>query len=500
MAEKQTKLSIIIRAVDNATKPIRDLNARIAKLAGPARTVGARLAGAFRAVGGAISSVLSKIPVLGAAVGGLVAGAVYGLKKMIDSFDDLGDTAERVGLSADALAQLQFAARKSGVDVNRLDKGLENFAKTLGMAKAGTGSLASFLGRVSPVLLKQIKAAKNNEQAFTLLADAMAKLQDPAKKAALAQQAFGDASLAPLLARGSQGIQELRTRYLELAGPQGSAVNAAGDFGDAMDDLGAATDGVKVALVSGFAPVLTSIVKKIRVWLVDNRENIAEWIKDFAERLPAAIAKVAAFIEKTIDGLTKLYEGYKDFRRFVFGPTADEKAEDIAKQTIPNQLAQIRRLANLSGTSETGGLLKAAANQRAEIDALESKGNLSEDEQVQLGVAKRHLAALSKMADQAIFPGGPSLDMNKFADRFAMADPTKFEKYDVQFVQPIADAFAKLVPDTVRLHPDDVRAIATQAKVQLDITGAPRGARATTDPESTASVDMSLGYQMGGAL
>jgi phage-related minor tail protein len=316
MAGKKTELSIILTTVDKATAPIRALNARLQAMTKPLRGFKEALGnlretsgiddviGGFKGVGSALAGVLSKL----ALIGGVVAGAVAGMMSLIDQFDAIGDLSDKVGIGVDAIAQLRYAAARSGVPVEQLDAGLANLSKNLGLVRANSGPMTKFLGTVSPALLKQVKAAKSNEEAFGLLADAMAKLTDPAKRAAFAQKTLGDASLAPLLARGSAGIKELRDHYAELAGPQADAVAAAGEFGDSMDELHATTDGIKAALVSGLAPALKVIVDRLREWFGAHRADVKEWAAAVGKKLPGA---VGAFV-KAVKSALKDVLGFVD--------------------------------------------------------------------------------------------------------------------------------------------------------------------------------------------
>jgi hypothetical protein len=182
---------------------------------------------------------------------------------------------------------MRYAAERSGVEVQDLDGSMRTFVAGVGQARAGTGKLAGFLGKiVSPALLKQVKAAKSNEEAFDLMAAAMAKIEDPAKRAAFAQKTFGDASLAPLLNRGPKGLQELRDRYMDLAGSQAGAAGAAGATDDAMKDLQGVDGRHEGALVEGLAPALTDIIVKLRDWLVDTAPTSASWALASVRRFP----------------------------------------------------------------------------------------------------------------------------------------------------------------------------------------------------------------------
>lgn len=320
-SKKETELSITISTVDRATAKIKAINDRLEGMTKPFRDFGKALGelressgldkviGGFKGVGSAITDILGKLLV----VGGVLGAAVAGLFKLVDGFDELGDRAESIGVSVDFLAQMRYAAERSGASIESLDSGLQGFSKSLGQARAGTGRMAGFLKKVSPTLLTQLKAAKSNEAAFDLLAGAMAKIEDPAKKAALAQATLGDASLAPLFAKGPKGIKELRERYLELAGSQEGAAKEAGAVDDAMKDLKASTDGIKAALVQGLAPALKVIVERLRDFFTENRARIAEWAASLGKRIPGAVSKlidavrsVINFIRPFVDSTTKL--------------------------------------------------------------------------------------------------------------------------------------------------------------------------------------------------
>jgi hypothetical protein len=86
----------------------------------------------FAGVGSAIGDVLGKVAMIGAAVGAAVAGMLA----LVGEFDELGDKAEAIGVSVDFLAQMRYAAQRSGAEVGDLDSGLQALSKSLGQARA----------------------------------------------------------------------------------------------------------------------------------------------------------------------------------------------------------------------------------------------------------------------------------------------------------------------------------------------------------------------------
>ncbi len=496
---KQPQLSIVLRTVDKATAGIRALNARVDAATRPIRDFKSALSdlksksglddviGGFRGVGSAIAGVLSKVGM----IAGVAGVAVAGLFKLVDGFDELGDKAEEMGVSVDFLAQMRFAAEKSGAAVEQLDSGLKGFSTSLGMARAGTGKMAGFLKLVSPALLKQLKAAKGNEAAFDLLAKAMDKIEDPAKRAAFAQKTLGDASLAPLLNRGSKGIKELRDQYFALAGSQEGAVTEAGKVDDSMKDLKAATDGVKAALVTGLAPALKVIVDRLREWFTTHRADIAEWAKNIGERLPGAIKAV-------VEWLGVAWEKVKSFVDMIGGlrNAAIGVGLVIAGPLIGSivslggaLLTVISRLGAMTGAFGTAAKAGGAAG-----GVLSKLGFLGP-----AGLAVGAAGLLNEATGGSIGEGqGGAMGVaRKMLEAQQAARQKRWDEWRQQtgFTRPTVDTSLALPQSRV-----PIASSTNETKITVDFANAPKGTRVKTDPQSTADVDLSVGYQMAGAM
>lgn len=536
MAEKKTKLSIVIRAVDQATAKVNAINAKLDAITKPFRDFKEALsdlreksgldevAEGFSGVGTAIAGVLSKV----AMVGGAIAAAVLGVKALIDEFAELGNAAERMGLPVDTLAQLRYAADRAGVDVGKLDTGMLNLSKNMGELRAGGGGMLTFLKQVSPALAKQIKATKSNEEAFALLADAMAKIKDPAKRAIFAQKTLGDASLAPLLARGAKGVQELRDRYAELAGPQAGAAAAAGEFGDSMADLKATLAGVKAALVEGLAPALKVVVEQLREWFAENRKRIAEFAASLGKKLPSAVKSLVGVfrgivnaVRPFVDSTTKLKIIAVALAATIVGPLISSiYALGVAIMTTP--VGWI-----------VGGIAAIAAGAYMLIkhwDSVKAFFSALWD-----GVKSVFGAFFSWVADVFLTytPLGIIIDnWGPISDFFAKlwdgitAVFRKAWEIIKGIVDKVVGAVQKVVGAAKKIGrlltdggPGDIArqmieqqragggvaeqaqrvvsgSSSTAAKVTVDFANAPRGTRVQTDPQSTADVDLSVGYQM----
>jgi hypothetical protein len=101
----------------------------------------------------------------------------------------------------------------------------------------------------------------------------MGGIEDPARRAQIAQQLFGRAGsrLATVLHEGEGGLAELRAELEELGGgvtPE--AIETAGAYGDAMDRNKVAMDSLRSVIATALLPNLT--------WLVQRGTAVLSWL------------------------------------------------------------------------------------------------------------------------------------------------------------------------------------------------------------------------------
>jgi hypothetical protein len=354
--------------------------------------------------------------------------------------------------------------------------------------------MTSFLKKASPALLKQLKGAKSNEEAFDLLAGAMAKLEDPAKRAALAQATLGKAELGPLFARGPQGIRELRDRYAELAGSQKEAAEKSGEVDDAFKDLKASTDGIKAALVVGLAPALKTVVERLRNWLVDHREDIKEWVVAFGEKLPGAIAKIASGIQRAVIAVREFAGEVVDLIDRVDKFFSDKGLEGASFEELRSSggRANARARNELRGTEAMSPQERAARSQQLLREAAEITSGEHSQHDADIAEGKRRAA-------QALREGRTTM-ARPLTSAGAVMRAGMDNVSGLAQQREITAGVDKITSQAALLEllaqERAAEAKKSEAKVTIDITGAPRGTRVNADPKSTADVDLSVGYQL----
>lgn len=297
-AGKEYPLTLVIKALDKSAGPLRAFTQKLKGITAPFKAFGrdfsefskaaqlAQIGTAFKGVGREAFALGAKI----FAMAGVAGFALFSIVKGAEAAgSELEDSAARVGLSIDAYASLQHAAKLAGVEQDGFTKAMDQFNKRLGDMKANTGPLLGFLNKVSPTLGKQIRAAKTNEEALSLMTDAMVKIKDPAKRAAFAAAAFGRSGMqmGNFLNQGSAAIQEQMRSYMKLAGSQEAYARASGKLGDEFDRFEIAGQGLRAALMGGLFPAFTELTKVLTGFLVANRDEIAKWATETGAAITA---------------------------------------------------------------------------------------------------------------------------------------------------------------------------------------------------------------------
>jgi phage-related protein len=555
MADKESVLAIVLRVVDQATAGINAFAKRISGigtafhvLTAPVRLFGEKLAGLANAaglpqlvdgfkgvvgglqgVGGAVKDLFGKLLL----VGGIAGVAVLGLRSIVEEFATLGHTAARVGTTVDFLAAMRYAAGKTGASVEQLDEGLQTFGVNLGAARAGVGRMAKFLEASIPSLLTQLKATKNSEQAFRLLADAMSAVTDPAKRLKLAAATVGDPALAPLLARGSKGLLELQGSYAGLAGSQEEAAEGAGKVEEAMKDFGAVTDGIKAALITGLAPALNVIVDKLTVWFSGHREDVKAWAADIGEKLPKAVEKVTTWIGKAYDQVMGFVEAMGGFQTVALVVAAVIVGPLIA--SLVSLTASVITFGIALLTTPIGWILLGITALAVGVYELYKHWDgVKEFFGTLWGYVKSAFWTAVEFIKQVFLHLNPLALIIKhwdpikgfFADLWDGVTSVFSKAWDIikaivdkvvgavravknaassviDFLNPFSDDSGSATPATGgTISQATLNAAAgagrqsTEARVKVDFANAPRGTRVTADPQSSADVDLSVGYNM----
>jgi len=233
----------------------------------------------LKAFGDRIRNFGLKIAGLGTAMLTPMLGAAKAFSSM---GDQVAKMAKRTGLSVEALSELRFVASQTGTEFESLEMGFRRMQRSIYDAGRGLSTAKDALADLG-LRFEDLDGLSPEEQ-FKLLGEAISRIEDPTKKAAIAMTLFGrtGTNLLPMFARGAKGIEELQEEARRLGLTMSTEdAKAAEDFTDALDKLWKVVKMGVFRVGAALAPVLqrltdtiTGVATKISAWIDQNRQLI----------------------------------------------------------------------------------------------------------------------------------------------------------------------------------------------------------------------------------
>jgi hypothetical protein len=269
-----------IYANDNALK--RALDAAANKVKAFAR--------AIAAVGVGVSAAGSAI----------TAPLIFAAKTFSEMGSKMLESSQRTGVGVEALSELAFAAKQSGVEMESLEGAFKGMSKFVSQAADGSAEATSVL-RDLGLTLEDINGLSPDKMLMKF-ADGLATVGHPAQQAAAAMKVFGKAGfgIQVLLQEGSSGIEKMRkeARSLGLTMSTESAT-AADAFGDALDALWAQIKMVTFTVgeaVAGPFMLISGTLKEVAKGTIDFAKANAPLISTLTVLGTAMMATGAALV------------------------------------------------------------------------------------------------------------------------------------------------------------------------------------------------------------
>ena len=242
---------------------------------------------------------------------GRIARMVTGFAEMAD---EVAKTARQLGISGQALQELRHAADLSGISASELDGAFRRMNVSVADFQRRQGQLFHMLRATNPALAQQLSTVDSMDDAFTLLLQALEEEENAARRAALAQMAFGRSgqSLIVMAQEGGDAIQRMREEAHELGMVMDDeTLSASEDFNDAITRMRGSLRRLQVQamlpVIEALQPMIegfTEAAKSSGMFERENIEAVLDRIFNAARRvrnmwdsglIPAILAGVAAF-------------------------------------------------------------------------------------------------------------------------------------------------------------------------------------------------------------
>ncbi|WP_426031031.1 hypothetical protein [Caulobacter sp. DWP3-1-3b2] len=406
------------------------------------------------ALGGFTSSFASVAS--GAAIGtAAVAAFTFAMDQAgqaAQNADDLSAAATKIGVTAEALQGLRFAAQDADIPLDQLDNGLASLNATLGALKSGIGD-----GRVKEAFAalgitdSQLASMHDASDLLPILADRISQVGTQAEQVQIAKK-LGAEELLPLMQRGSEGIQALveEFRRLGLMLDEGVVTQLA-DMSREMEKADARSKLAGMSIASVFVPAMVKLKEATANALVAlnnyvHSQAFRDWVQltthggIVLKAPPTAGAPVAATPKasppRTTAPILTASRSTASRSGPARGPREETQAESFAKIKMDHartnqEQADAAFKKAFDKTVINPDDLQVPITEGVQAGVGEGMARSRED------IREGYRSAIAGGLDAAIYGGGKGL-MSYLADQFKRS-----------FVDSLADGLSKVLGDVV---------------------------------------------------
>lgn len=235
----------------------------------------------LQSMGGRISAVGATAAASFGAIGAALLGATRSFVSFGDSIQKMG---LRLGLSAEQLTSLKFAAEQSGTSLESVSQAMFRANRRIANATKGTGPAVRALTKLG--LSAKVLNQQDTDTRFLLITEALSKMSDETLAAQYGFEIFGDnfRDIKPLIDEGAAGITRLRDEAKELGITLTDAdANGAAELGDSLNRLTQTVRGTVIQIGAALAPAVkvavdafVEISKTVVKFVRDNRQLVLQ--------------------------------------------------------------------------------------------------------------------------------------------------------------------------------------------------------------------------------
>jgi len=254
-----------------------------------------------------INRVKGSVFSLKTGVVGLVGAAGLGalVKRSFESVDVLAKTADKLGITTQALARMRHAADLNGVSQKTLDKSLQNMVISISDFSRGSGVAKKELESLG-FTQQQLMGLGADEQ-FAAIADKINEVKNSTERVNIAYKIFGSrgAALINTLALGSEGLRESAAEA-DALGIAVSRVDAAKieSANDSSTRLRGVMAGLGNAISANVAPFITALATQFV-----NTAKEAGGMSNFVAKGMEKVVGAVGFAADTVRGLQVVWKG-----------------------------------------------------------------------------------------------------------------------------------------------------------------------------------------------
>lgn len=398
-----------------------------------------------------------------AAIGATAVGVAFVgiVKSAADAGDEIHKMAARTGASTEALSELGFAAEQSGASLQSVEVAMKDMGqRVLDMSNGSQGAIDLF-SQIG-IEAKDLEGL-NTEDQFTKVADALSKIEDPAKRSALTMKIMGKQgrALGPLFEGGAEGIAKLREEAVQLGRSiSQEEANAAAEFGDSINEMKSVFGGIVRSIGSAVIPTLTKILDYSK-FVINNWSTLWDIAQERTVLFAAnSINRIKAFAENVVVLGGWILDNWRDVLSTLSSLVTNvfkNVSHNIQAALVPAQTSIAALLIKAHGLA--AGLSKEEIDQRLEIN--EDIGRRRQKPMRNLlDGFKSEIKEMPKFVEAAVDSSTPELDrlqgeLNKaFAESFTEGPGVK---------EQVAESFAEAAQEATQVASESLSGDTGQA-------------------------------------
>jgi len=229
---------------------------------------------------GGVDKLKTSLKVITAVSTGAAVGVYKFVKTTAEGIDTVTKAARNIGLTAQELLELQYAAGLSGASNEQLNDILKDLTKNSIEAAGGNKGLRLALRAMGIDADKFVKLPIDKK--LEAVSDGLKGVNDPGLRAQLRMKLLGEQGIkmASLLDGGSEAIRKMRqeSRELGLVLSQETAQKAE-ELNDTIDKIKFTVKAVKDAVAIELIPEVLDIAKATLTWTKESKELLKLRIK-----------------------------------------------------------------------------------------------------------------------------------------------------------------------------------------------------------------------------
>lgn len=261
---------------------------------------GLGLGGKFGAVGSSAAIGFGVVAAQAVAAGAAIMHLADSTAKYAD---DAGEAAQKLGMNANALIELKYAADDVGTGAESLEKSMAKMQATLEKSRGKPPQVFKLL-RLDVAKLSRQKP----EEQLNAIAEAFKNYKGKVSKTAIAMAIFGKSGkeMVPLLELGKEGLKEYAEEAEQLGLTLSDKTLKAGDeFQHQHLRIQAVMTGLRNTIGAELMPVVEEFSHALLKFAKDNRGQIQAWAQQLGQTL---VKEVPQLIQKTSDLIAKINE------------------------------------------------------------------------------------------------------------------------------------------------------------------------------------------------